>query len=834
MRALAPFIAAISSGALARAYDLAIPAGPLDQGLTSYAVQTGRQILFAPGLVAGKRGNAVTGLVDADRGLSALLAGSGLVARRLRGEVLIIEVRPAPLPAAPPRPPSPAPPDPPPEEIVVTALKRETLLAETAVSMDVLTGRDISGRNIYDLRRMMRSVPGFATIDTGSGQQRLAIRGVFATGEATVGVYYDETPISGPSGTTFDPGQVAPDVELVDVNRVELLRGPQGTLYGASSMGGTLRVLFNQPDASGWHGDVRGGLDFVTRGNTGANFSAVLNAPIVADRLAARVVVYRRTLGGYIDRPNLGLSDTGGITRKGARIALAWTPEPAVHVSLSGLVHRGSADDATYWSTRLGPYRNDQPTRTPTFNTLKLLSGTARWDAAFATLTATASAYRWLVTRDNDYTSVLARQRTNATSCRDYNKLPDDGACTPAQFASFAAYADSRLPGILYQPMLVRSQSGEVRLASPAGATTIWTVGGFVEHRRDRVDSIVLRADPRTGIVITPYDVTGLRTIWTTLSQQALFGELTQPITSRFSLTGGGRYFRYRRSATGDVSQPNILTGTADLAAGPFHTREGGANLKAQLAWHPGHDAIVYAQAAEGFRPGGVNITPNLTEEERSYHADRLWSYELGGRTRLLNGAVGASLAAFHIDWSDMIYATASANGAFAYNTNIGPVNIDGAEAEISTIWAPGGELVLRISYVNARLAADQTSNNPRGLGRKGDRLPNVAHLAASASLSKSVQLARALTGFARADVTAVGASGTQFNPSITYYDRSPAYVLTDVQAGVEHRGWEAAIAVQNLFDKAGAGRALSNTFLSNQVYSVPPRTITLTLARRF
>lgn len=813
---------------------LAIPAGRLDVALRQLATQTGQQILFDPMMIGRRTTRALHGPIDPDRALKTLLADTGLVAKHGRAGVIIIVprtvVRALPVTkssavmavvAAPL------------DDIVVTALKRPTALGDTEISMDVVTGAQLMARRAYDLRSAAALLPGLVPIATAPLQQRIAIRGVTGTGESTVGVYYGETPISGPSGTTFDPAASTPDVDLVDVDRIELLRGPQGTLYGASSMGGTLRVLFNQADATRWTGHVESGVSAVQGGGMGGNVAAVVNAPIVRDTLAARVVVHRRTTGGYVDNDRLELKDTGGILREGVRLSVAWTPVQGLRVDALALHQDTRIDDAGFWYPDLGRYRNDQPVRTPNRERLDLASVTAHWTTGDVAIVATGSHYHWTIVKQADFTQVLARQATSEASCRRYAMLAGDAGCTPEQRGAFQAYLQTRLPGVLYQPFHVQSTTAEVRASSDRPGVLAWTVGAFIEHRRDSAESYTVRADATTGLLIVPLDVTGLRLLHSALDQQALFAETRWGLAPRLSATLGLRYFHYTRTAYGSVPVPNIITGTGAIGTDRYARADDGTNLKAELAYRLPGETLVYAIAAEGFRPGGVNITPELTDQERSYDADHVWSYELGAKTRIAGGRIGLEGAVYHIDWSDTIYAASSVNGAFGYNTNIGTVRIDGVEAKASL--AIGAvRLTGSANYTYARLGEDQPVNTTDGAGRRGDPLPNVPRLAyaVGAQTSLSVAGGKVVT----VGVDAVGATRvrTAFNDSSTYYEVTPTRFVIDANADIRLAQWRAGIAVRNLLNAIGPNRLTSSAFGERQLYSSAPRTVMLSLDRDF
>lgn len=796
-----------------------VPAGRLDAGLRRLAAATGWQILFDPALIGDRRIAAIRG-GDPARALARMLAGTGLRARRLGRDLFIIVRSSPPARPVPPRSPTPPPPATAEDDIVVTALKRPTAREDTELSIATLSAAAIDARGLSDLRGAARLLPGLVAFNTSALQQRLAVRGVSATGEATVGVYYGETPIAGPSGTTADPGGSAPDIDLVDVERIELLKGPQGTLYGASSMGGTLRILPHAVDLDRTSGtvDLRG--DMVAHGRAGGAVTAVVNPVLRPGRLAVRLVAYRRVLGGYIDNDRLGIADAGGLRRQGVRVQAAWRPSEALRLDTLYLHQDTRLGDGGFWDPALGRYRVAQPTLTVNTDRLDLASATLHAAVAGMVVTATASHLRRGLVRQIDYTEVLARQRESAAGCRRLANLPATAACDPAQQTAYRAYVDARLPAILYQPNRLTSTSGEVRIAAPPDAPFAWTLGAFVETRQDGVDSYAVRAAADTGLLIRPLDIIGQRTIATGFDQQAVFAEATHPVVPRLSATAGLRLYRYRRRGAGTVQVPNIITGSGMPGGDRYTGSETGSNLKGELAYRVPDGPMVYALVSEGFRPGGINVTPGLAADERLFGADHLWNYELGmkaGRSRW-----NVEAAAYRIDWRDATFATTSANGAFMYNVNLATVAIRGAEVRASVIAGPV-RLAMAGSFTDARLGRDTPLGTTEGFGRRGDPLPNLPRWAWL--VSGDARLGRWTLG---ADVGGNSAAPTGFNAANPYYTYTPARTEVATRADWRSGRWQIGVNIDNLFDAVAPVRLLSSAFGERQLYTARPRTISL------
>jgi hypothetical protein len=359
-----------------------------------------------------------------------------------------------------------------------------------------------------------------------------------------------------------------------------------------------------------------------------------------------------------------------------------------------------------------------------------------------------------------------------------------------------------------------------VRVAAPAGAAVAWTLGAFVEDRRDAVDSYAARAGVEDGRLIRPLDVIGLRTIATGFDQQAVFAEATHGLVPRLSATAGMRLYRYRRQGAGTVPVPNIITGSAAMAEGGYTGSAGGSNVKGELAYRVPGGPLVYALVSEGFRPGGINVTPGLAADERSFGADHLWNYELGAKAGRDRWSIEA--AAYLIDWRDATFAATSANGAFIYNVNLSNVAIRGGEVR-GTLAAGSLRLAAAASFTDARLGQDTLLGTTEGMGRRGDRLPNLPQWAFL--LSGEAVLGDWTLG---ADIGGNGASPTGFNAGNPYYGRTAARIEVAAHAGWQAGRWRLDANVDNLFDAIAPVRLLSSAFGERQLYTARPRTLSI------
>ncbi|MDB5455664.1 MAG: TonB-dependent receptor [Caulobacter sp.] len=830
---LPPCPAAAAPPAPARAVTrFDIPPQPLGAALNQLALQASREILFAPALTAGRQSPGLRGTFSPEAALDRLLTGAGLV-YRLEGGSFLVQAAPRTTKATTNRA-HPAPSGPPPaiDSIVVTALKRPTLMQETPVSMIVVSGQTLNTLSVVELERAAAQLPGLKLIASAFGR-RLVLRGVNGAGEATTGLYYDETPVTGPVGTTSDPGVMAPELLLVDVDQIELLRGPQGTLFGASSLGGTLRVLFKRPDLTGVSGMVSLTGATAAHGETTGGGAAVFNQPLVEGRLGARLVLYDQTTPGTIDNVRLGLKDVDTSHAQGARLSLLWAPDERTSLQVSGAAQASRRDDISAWHESVGPWRTEHAARAPFDGQIRLANATLRSRLGDAAVTASSSWYRWRLTRRSDYSGVLIGERGNAAACGRYFNL-GDGACDGGQMAGYTRYVDGLYPAILNQPATVTSWINEVRAASSGDGPFAWTLGLYDERRDDRIDSQVLHVDPASGVPTEPATIIGRRSIENQLRQTAVFGEAVYAPRPGTHLTLGARWFDYRKRDRGEVQIPNVVSGTYLGYQIDATTPEDGWSFKLLVDHKLARDVMAYAQLSQGYRPGGVNVVPGLPDSLAAYRSDRLTNYEIGLKSQWLERRLTANLALYQIDWRDMQYSAQTRNRAFSFLTNIGASRIRGLEAAFEAKSMAGWDADLSLTYTDARLTADQVTNTAIGVGLKGERLPTVPKLAATAAVERRWALPSGAELSTRLDASYAGVAWGAFNASNVNYLKAGGYATFGATLGLSQGDWRADLTVDNLLDRAGKAQAARNTAGPVEIFGIAPRTARLTVERRF
>ncbi|QIB65188.1 TonB-dependent receptor [Kineobactrum salinum] len=251
------------------------------------------------------------------------------------------------------------------EEVVVTALRRGTSLQDTPISISALGGDTLARIGADDFEDYVGKVPGLNLLDNGPGSRRLVIRGVQGAGEAQVGLYYDEVPVTGAPGSASDAGQRQPDIKMVDIERVEVLRGPQGTLYGSGTMGGTLRVITNKPDTTAFSARIGSDLSHTEKGGMNTKVTGMVNVPLIENKLALRVVAYDHDLEGYIDNVAYNKDDINDEKTSGGRVSMRWMPTDNFTLTGMYIYQDTETGGGFFYQQDVGDLKTATPARNP-------------------------------------------------------------------------------------------------------------------------------------------------------------------------------------------------------------------------------------------------------------------------------------------------------------------------------------------------------------------------------------------------------------------------------------------------------------------------------------
>lgn len=760
-----------------------------------------------------------------------------------------------------------------PDEIVVTASKRAENLQDVPMSVQALGDAKLDELQVTQFSEFAKFLPSVSIQTAGPGSSNVYFRGVASGGDGnhsgslpSVGMYLDEQPI-----TTI---QGALDIHVYDIARVEALAGPQGTLYGASSQAGTIKIITNKPD----QGDTYGGVDFelnkVTKGGWGHVAEGFMNLAL-SDKVAARVVGYYDHDAGYIDNiagsltfPTSGVTmDNAPYVKKnyndvdtyGGRFALGvelddnWTITPSV------AAQRQKSNGTFGVEKGLGDLQTMQ------FNP-------ETWDDRWsqAALTIEGKIGSWDVTYAG---SSLRRKIKGQSDYADYAYFYDalygygayfyDNAGDPVNPNQYINSTDK-----------FKKQSHELRFTSPQDKPLRFIGGLFYQRQKHNI-----RQDYIIDNIADSITVPGTASdIW--LTQQlridrdyAAFGELTYDITPQFTITGGGRYYKYKNSLEGFFGYSDGYSSRTGVAAcfrdsggailpptiegSPCTnvdktTKDSGFIHKLNLTYKPNEDLLFYGTWSRGFRPGGINRRGTLPP----YNADYLTNYEIGWKTTPAPG-VRFNGAIYQEDWKSMQLSFLGANGLTEIR-NAGNARIRGVEIDAG--YRTGGfSLNVGGSYNNAEITTDfcriandafdcTTPTGNRLLAPKGTQLPITAKFKGNAVARYDFpvadnkghfQVSAAYEGKRRTDLR------TEEN---AIQGNLPAYTTVDTSAGITNDSWSVELYVRNLFDKRGlfgntiqcaesvCGDPGGDTAIGGKIYYyvVQPRTIGLKFGTKF
>jgi iron complex outermembrane receptor protein len=767
---------------------LQITAKPVHAALIDFALQAE---LSLGGDLDACRGSApaLTGRLSVTAALDRILAGSGCVYRQPDPRTVIIQR----VTAAPPRqaPTASAPTPLGLGEVVITAQRYPNLPGRTPYAISVAPGGLLERQMMSSLSDLTGQVAGMTVTNLGPGRDKILLRGLSDgafTGQtqSMVSLYLDDVPI------TYSAPD--PDLRLADVERVEIMRGPQGTLYGGGSLGGVMRIATRKPDLDRYSASVLAGVGFTQGGRRGGELEAMANLPLIHGRAALRALIYRETQGGYIANPALGLSRANGSERVGARASLRAVLTPNWTLTL-GLTHQSiNNNDTQYGLRRLGPKIRDSLVREPHDNDFDHASLTLAGEGGWGRVTGSISQLSHHFDSRYDATSVSTLYGLpGVPAAFDEDKSID---LTVAE-VTYATPSEHRLHGLVG----AFASSGSIRLTSSLHALPARSVAVYAERRRDEIN------------------------------EAAIYGEVTFDATTRLSATAGLRWFDFSFDTDSAVSQAagqRLTSLSADAA---------GFSPKVLVSYDARPGLLVYAQAAEGYRPGGFNTAGRIGQvfdapetPSRRYVADELWNYELGAKFRAFDDRIQGRAAVFYATWESVQSDQYLADGT-AYTANIGNGANRGIEAEAA----------FRVSE-RLDLRAAGLLNNPEVTKlnlafstRKDAALPGVSRASASLGLDYHLDLAAGPTLRIQGQASYVGSSYLTFDADKAH--QMGEYLSLRGVASLTTPGWTLSATLDNPLNSHANSFSFGNPYLitRDQIVTPPrPRTLSLRLTARF
>ncbi|HWU78416.1 MAG TPA: TonB-dependent receptor [Rhodanobacter sp.] len=669
--------------------------------------------------------------------------------------------------------------------IIVTADKRSESLQDVPMAVSVLSSTQLDRENAVSFADYASQVPGLNIISTGEGQTQLVMRGITSgtsQNNATVGTYIDDAPFG--SSTIYAFGSLlTPDIDPSDLQHIEVLHGPQGTLYGSNTLGGLIKFVTTPPDTTQASGSASVNSSHVAGGDTGFGTRAMVNIPLVADALALRANVYDRTDPGYISNVTTGQKQVNETKVSGARAQLLWTPGNKVSVRLSALAQNLRGDGLGNGGVDVDP-----TTLQPIYGANKQAraAGTGMYKLKYRL-------YDLSVNADFGWAKLVS---TTSYSTQRATLNRDDSALYGPVLNPLFGLANGGYP--LSVPLALNKVSQEVRLQSPEDQTWEWRVGLFYtrEHSTSTQDLLTTDYDTGAPIALPPLlDATIGPAIF---REWAGYGDLTWHATSKLSVLVGARYSNDSTSYT--------QTGTGLLLGGSSSFTTHGSDHPVTYLFSPSYkfndDLMAYVRVASGFRPGGPNIgVPPGLGAPLTFGPDKLVNYEFGLKSLMLDKRMSIDADVFYINWTSMQLTTTS-NG-LSFMGNGGRATSKGAE--ISWRYTPLAGLVLWANgtYTDAQLAAD----TPPGsiVGHRGDPLPYVPKRSANFGADYDFPLGMGgWSGFVGGSISYIGAREADFNTVPAPRIRLRGYNSIDLHAGANYGDWTINVFVKNLANKHG------------------------------
>jgi iron complex outermembrane receptor protein len=750
-------------------------------------------------------------------------------------------------------------------EIVVTANKLNAQkVLDIPVSIQAISGDALQAAGASGIMSIAGDIPGLSIQDLGPGDKKYVIRGINSTGDSTTGVYYGEAVISG--SNSDDGGGFESDIRLYDMDRIEVLRGPQGTLYGASSMSGTIRYIPKAPDLHtvGGYITVEGSETAQASGNY--NFNGALNLPIIDGVLALRLVGWKLYDSGYINQIRVGedvsgLVNTGTAAKPnyqvapaqalgylkgvndddvgGGRAILRFQPSDKLTIDTTYTAQTETSDGSSRYTPAgttafsggpVAPVQgcdlcNTDLTQSPWSDNLKVFGATVTYDTGAGVLTGTANQFDRKTNFSFDSTPILL---------------------------TFPSAVD-QVPGETFEPRNREVTSSEIRYASAFDSPVNFVAGVYRQHDFQFLSVDVL-ATNGFGLPVGPFCTNNScdagafpnvgstffgRTDQRTTTEYAGFGEVTWKITDAWQAVAGVRY--YTESLEGVQVQTHPFggfPGSPTLVPLPDPNMEfNKVTWKANLSYKFNENLLAYGTVSTGFRSGGLNAVSEPFEPiPAAYSPDSLINFELGAKGRLFEGLFDYQADVYFIRWSNIQVQETTPDGAFVYQGNAGEAKVKGVEFEFTAHPIQYLSASFAGSYTDAYLAqgatAAQYALNPT-LGLSGDSIPNVPKYQASLGLTYLRPIANGWDGMVATDVTYRSGEDSYFS-SNSFNIPLQAYALVGLRMGVIEGPWSVTGFARNLTNKRAQVSAINSSQDPDALLTVQPRTVGLTLTRKF
>jgi iron complex outermembrane receptor protein len=687
--------------------------------------------------------------------------------------------------------------------VVVTATRRSETLEKVPLAVAVVTNYDIQRKHLQNFSDYAADVPGLNVVSSQPGLTELSLRGISSgSGQpsSSVGVYIDDTPFG--SSSVFAGGAaLTPDIDPADLERIEVLSGPQGTLYGAGALGGVIRFITIAPDTQTLSGRVQVGGSSVDGGGNGFDVHGMINLPLIKDVLAIRANVSDTTTPGFIDDAALGKKGLNESRVKSGRASLLWTPTDKTSLRVSVLSQNLGSDGTP--SEALDPV-----TLRPVYGDLQQrnAAGSGTFDAHYRLYNATFNTdFGWAkLMSSSSYSTLDSVSNADATSLLALSSL---GLTLP----------NGQPYGTLEQQPVHQSKvTQEFRLSSPDSDRVTWLGGLFFTHEIGSVIQNINSSDYYNGGVVAsplgnPIEGTNQPS---TYIAYAGYGSLTWHITDRFDVEAGVRYSHDKQHYVESLYEP-IAGITAPTVQVDKQSSDSSITYSVSPQFHINDNNMLYLRVATGFLPGGPNVVaPGTVGVPATFSPTKLTDYELGLKSTSWNDRLVTDISAYYIDWTKIPLVTFA--NPYTFLTSAGQAKSKGLEARIAFLPVRGLKFSANASYNDAYLTKDAPAPSN---GMSGDPLPYAPKFSAGLSGDYDFAIGNNWHGYVGASYRHVGPRSTDFAfnypipgvlPSLPSSPRIPGYNTVDLRAGVSHDVWNIDFYVKNVTNRRGIVQASS------------------------
>jgi outer membrane receptor protein involved in Fe transport len=748
-----------------------IPPQPYPEALLDLAQQANVTLIGA-GACPGASRSPLVGPMTVEEALSRLLADAPCAWRMIAPGA--VEISPARQTEGP-RPP-PGPPGPPATvgELLVTATKRVRDPRELAVGITAIPRRRLQETGASDPGDAAAQMAGVLTTNLGPGRNKLLLRGLsdgVFTGRArsTVATYLDDIPVN--------YNAPDPDFRLVDVERVEVARGPQGALYGAGALSGVYRIVTRKPDLDHWSAEARVTGATTKGGGPSGALEGYVNVPILAEVAALRLSAYHEVQGGYLDDIVQDRSNVDRTERQGARLTLLAQPQDALSITLTGAAQRLRSEDTHYTIRDIGRKRAVLIPE-PHVNDIELVTGTVRYSWADAELTSATGFVRHAYGSLFDSTPVTSSYTSSAES---------------------SAYSERNRTRMLVQDIVLTSR----------GATNLeWLAGLYASEARLKSPSELLVQTPGLPNVAV-YSERRHETI----REFAGYAEISYEPLPGWTLALGGRLYSIDRRIRSEVVSERFAPRSLDRS-----NHFTGFSPKISLQRQFANGDLVYAVITEGFRPGGVNTGGALPAPEalETFSSDRLRNYEVGLKLERFQRRLSLSSAIYHDVWKD-IQTDQFRESGIPYTTNAGDAHVLGLEAEVAFRTGNGF-----LAQLNGRVSRTRTTNANLGfIPVLAKTLPGAPPVSGGALVSYERAVFDGWTMRLVGQAIYVGLSRVSFDPRLP---RTGGFTQTRVLGEISRDGRGAQVFVTNALDSFRDTFSFGNPFTAPQARQITPQ----------